>query len=79
MPRFAGMALAVASLARVAWSDGAWNLATGPTAGATFALLAIFHAGAVSQARVARRAAGDAAVGLPVRSAGVLRRMLVFL
>ena len=75
----AGWALAAIALAILTRAGGAWGLATGLTAGAVFALVAVAYAGAVSPQRKARRAPAAPSVRLPSRPEGVVRRLLVFL
>lgn len=74
-----GWALAVASLALLTRAGGAWGLATGLSAGAVFAPVAVLYAGAVSPRRTARREGSGPAIGLPLKPEGVLRRVSVFL
>lgn len=82
-----GWAIAVLALAWLTWSDGAWGLATGLTAGAVFALVVVLHAGATSPPRrVARdgvtRTAARLQTGIPddiARPADIARRFIVFL
>ncbi|WP_370177623.1 hypothetical protein [Alteriqipengyuania sp.] len=75
----AGWAVAALAVGWLTWADGAWGMATGLTAGAIFALVAVAYAGAVSPQRPVRRAVANPAVRLPGRHQGILRRLLVFL
>ncbi|MEZ5679818.1 MAG: hypothetical protein R3E14_00805 [Erythrobacter sp.] len=74
-----GWAVATLSLTWLTWSDGAWGLATGLTAGAIFALVLVLYAGAISPRSGARRAAANVPVRLSNRAEGFGRRTLVFL
>ncbi|GAB5349710.1 hypothetical protein [Alteriqipengyuania sp. 357] len=75
----AGWAIAAIALVFLTSLGGAWGLATGMTAGAVFALVAVAYAGAVSPQRKARRAPASPSVRLPTRPEGLVRRFLVFL
>lgn len=75
----AGWAIATLALAWLTWSNGAWGLATGVTAGAVLALAPVLYAGATSPQRAAKRATASPSMQLPSGPEGITRRVLVFL
>lgn len=75
----AGWALAGAALAWLTWSEGAWGLATGLTAGSVFAVAIVLHAAAVSPRRRLQRAASRAPSPRTSEPKAIGRRLLVFL